>query len=90
MKIAVPPQTPQFGLVDQGESTADERAVPFQDPEILVFSIWRGKYSDLFKNLNFGMRIWVLGTGTSRDPVPHFNGNVYFLGKTMTWLCSTT
>ena len=37
MKIAVPPQTPQFGLVDQGESTADERAVPFQGPEIQVF-----------------------------------------------------
>ena len=32
------------------------------------------------------MRIWVLGTGTSRDLVPH----VCFLAKAMTWLYSTT
>ena len=32
----------------------------------------------------------MLGTGTSRDLVPHDNGNVCFLAKAMTWLYSTT
>ena len=36
------------------------------------------------------MRIWVLGTWTSTDLVPHDNGNVCFLAKAMTWMYSTT
>ena len=36
------------------------------------------------------MRIWVLGTWTSTDLVPHDNGNVCFLAKAMTWVYSTT
>ena len=36
------------------------------------------------------MRIWVLGTWTSTDLVPHDKGNVCFLAKAMTWVYSTT
>ena len=37
MKIAVPPQTPHFGLV-QGDSTADERAFLLQSESEFFFN----------------------------------------------------
>ena len=48
------------------------------------------KKSWFIQNFHFRMRIWVLGTWTSTDLVPHDNGNVCFLAKAMTWVYSTT